>query len=89
VDDVGASNFGEVGSSQDNHLKQNEMRSPAIGQLRMSSLDKGVVTKQKAVLFSWGEEAAPPYCWDADPGEGIPLPLRKLNREPSVPGKAP
>jgi len=56
VDDVGASNFGEVGSSQDNHLKQNEMRSPAIGQLRMSSLDKGVVTKQKAVLFSWGEK---------------------------------
>jgi hypothetical protein len=59
---MGASNFGEVGSQQDKYLKQNGMRSPAIGQLRMSGLAQGLKTKQKAVLFSWGEEAAPPVC---------------------------
>src|SRR5208282_3893938 len=36
VDDVGKPDFDEVGPSQDNHLKQNEIRSPAIGQIRSS-----------------------------------------------------
>jgi hypothetical protein len=36
VHDVGKFIFGEVGFSRDNRLKQNKMRSPAIGQLWVS-----------------------------------------------------
>ena len=39
LQDVEACNFGEVGPSRDNHLKQNEMRSPAMGQPRVSGLE--------------------------------------------------
>jgi hypothetical protein len=48
--DVGACNFGEVGPSRDNHLKQNEMRSPAMGQPRISGLEiSGAVGREETL----------------------------------------
>src|SRR5208337_2408173 len=47
VDDWGEVNFGEVGCPQDNRLKWNEMRPPAIGQLRIPDSTGYVSTKQR------------------------------------------